>query len=413
MRILQKIAIKNVWRNRKRSLISMMSIAISVMTITLLFAWLAALRQDVITNLVNHLSGHIRIRHSKFDDFERLNPLAYSMENISAITESLQSLDYVHALSPRISAAALLYLDKDESLPVHCIGVHPSLEQGFYDPPIIQGKALNAPSSQTSQYAPAMVSSGLDRRFTLAENSTFTLLAATMMRSSNARSFQVQGVTHFPLASLNTATILIPLDAAQKLFRMPDRATELLVKIDPKTPLQEAVADIRSLLPTEISIVAWNEIDSSYTWIRTAEISYTIIAFIFFLLGSVSMINTTMMAVFERQHEIGMMLALGMDGSMIRLLFFLESLIIGLFGSLVGAILGIGIVVPLSYTGIDVSSQLGGVDMGISNFIYPQLDFTSTGLALVYAIFVVALVGYLSCRRASKLDPVQALRHET
>ena len=137
---------------------------------------------------------------------------------------------------------------------------------------------------------------------------------------------------------------------------------------------------------------------------------YDLIALFFFLLATTVIVNTTMMVVFERTKEIGTIAALGMTGGQISRLFFLESLFIGIAAALAGVALGSAIVLPLSQAGIDYSAAMEGVELNMSDVLYPRLSARSTVLVFCYAIAVTAAASYWPARKASRLQPVEALR---
>ncbi len=117
-----------------------------------------------------------------------------------------------------------------------------------------------------------------------------------------------------------------------------------------------------------------------------------------------------MMTIYERTREIGTIAAMGMEGSRIVRLFFLEALALGTIGSLAGVLAGIGIALPLSVTGLDLSAAMEGVDLEVSGTLRPALSLRSTLLVFVYAAAVAGLASLLPAARAARIRPVEALR---
>jgi len=140
------------------------------------------------------------------------------------------------------------------------------------------------------------------------------------------------------------------------------------------------------------------------------ETVYLFVALFFFILGSTVIINTTMMTVFERIREIGTLGAMGMEGKSLVKLFFLEAFFLGTGGSLLGVLLGIAIVLPLSHFGIDYGEAMEGMDMGISSIIYPILNLRSTVFVFFYSLAAASLTSLIPSSKAAKIEPVEALR---
>ena len=101
---------------------------------------------------------------------------------------------------------------------------------------------------------------------------------------------------------------------------------------------------------------------------------------------------------------------MGMTGGEIQKLFFLEAFYIGLIGALAGVILGIGLTIPFSITGIDLSGAMEGIDFDISNIIYPKLSLRSTLFVYIYSVAISSLATILPTRKAAHIEPVEALR---
>jgi ABC-type lipoprotein release transport system permease subunit len=91
-------------------------------------------------------------------------------------------------------------------------------------------------------------------------------------------------------------------------------------------------------------------------------------------------------------------------------LFFLEAFFIGAIASLSGTLLGIGITVPLSLHGLDISKLSEGMSLEVSNVLYPRLNWKSTLLVFLYAVTVASLASLFPSLRATRIEPVEALR---
>ena len=147
----------------------------------------------------------------------------------------------------------------------------------------------------------------------------------------------------------------------------------------------------------------------SYSLLESAQASYNIIALFFVFLGSTVVINTTMMVIFERLREIGTLAALGMSGSRLVTLFFLESLFIALLGGLVGVAIGSGVAWPLSIFGMNLGTAFEGISFELSSIVRPQVTFYSTVVVFIATVTIASLASLVVSRRVSRIDPVEAL----
>ena len=411
------LAWRNIGRNRKRSTLSLSAIAVAAMTITFLFSLLAGMDADLASNLINHFNGEVRIRHEEFGEYERFNPLHLRVRNASEVATAVIGTEGVAAVSPRISFPGAVFRE-ESTFGLQGRGIDFSLEGEYQDLEsiLVAGKLPDEAQAEGRRVA-TVIGNGVAERLELGIGDSFTLLATTMSRGSNAMTFEVSGVVDFPVSGLNNATFLAPLSAVQRLLRMDDSVTEILVKSAPGySPSQTAAALSRTVAGMEqrgeLIIQPWTEINTTYSFMEIARVTYSFIALFFFILGSTVIINTIMMTVFERKQEIGTLAALGMDGREITRLFFYEAAIMSFLGSLLGVIVGSAIVLPLSQTGINFSQAMQGVSMEISDILYPILQIRTLLGVLVVSTLVACIASYLPVRGVAKIEPVEALRSE-
>jgi len=214
--------------------------------------------------------------------------------------------------------------------------------------------------------------------------------------------------------ALDRASLWLPLDRARRLARMDDSATEVLAKLRPGSSSERAAAELRRAFEergwSDVDAKSWRSLPTAWPLMATISAVYNVMALFFFVLGSSVIVNTTMMAIYERTREIGTIAALGMSASQVVGLFFLEALALGTIGSLAGVLVGIGIALPLSVTGLDFGAAMEGVDLEISSVLRPALNLRSTLLVFLYAAAVAAVASLVPASRAARIRPAEALR---
>ena len=138
--------------------------------------------------------------------------------------------------------------------------------------------------------------------------------------------------------------------------------------------------------------------------------------FIFYAIIGIAMmfgiINTMLMSVFERIHEFGVLMAVGMKNRRLFVMILLEAFLLGISGTVIGAVIGYLIYLPLADSGINLSAFADGLNsIGSGSVIYPIL----TPESIVSAIFVIPAIAVLGAiypaLRAARLDPITAIRH--
>jgi putative ABC transport system permease protein len=241
-----------------------------------------------------------------------------------------------------------------------------------------------------------------------------TLFTKTRFSGSNAGTFRVTGIVHFPVFVFNQKSFFLPIDVASELLQLGDMATEILVLVKNEDNLSGAASGISAILKDsriENAIVErWNESDYVFAYIQLINVSFLFLSLFFFLLGTTVIVNTTMMVIYERMREIGTISAMGMTGGEIVRLFFLEAFYISAIAAFAGVVLGYVAVQILSVTGLNLELLGRGINMEFSSIIYPSASPLTALFVYIYAVAVSSLVSLVPSRHASRIEPVEALR---
>ena len=423
---LRSIAYRNIFRNRRRSILSGTAIAVAAAGIVLLFSFLAGMMDDIRYNQQTYVSGAVRIRHGDYTKHERLNPLHLTVWNYEDILTCIASESGVVAQSARIRFPARIYRE-DDSYDIEALGLNFETEGEFQDLSqrvVVEGRL---PESGAKE---AALGYGLAQKTGLEIGDKVTLLASTAGRGSNAMTFTVTGLLTFPMHGLDKGVLYAPLDRVQYFLKMPGQVQEILIKTDGKEEARLLADRLRGKLDQKadgenpegtdpglgernrdgLEILSWKEIPGSFSFLEMASTVYTIVALFFFILASTVILNTTIMVIFERMKEIGTMGAMGLRGREMVRLFFLEAFFIGVIGSGVGVLLGIVFTQILHSTGISFGSAMEGVDFDMSTVVYPRLSLRSTVLVFFYSLGVSSIVVLFPARKVSRIQPVEALR---
>lgn len=406
---LSKIAWRNIGRNRRRSVLSIAAIAVAAMTITFFTSMIEGMQVDLSRNLINFYSGEVRVRNAGYDEHAQLNPLHLDVPEYRRTAEVILGTDGVEAVSPRIEFPARIYED-EESFRAFGVGYDPDYEGGYQDLAAVvrEGRLPEAGANE------AILGIRLAERIGAETGEKFTILSTTKNRGTNAITLTVTGIADFPVEALNETHFLTPLDRVRYFLRMDEGVTEILVKSEDRVDNAELAERIGSRLENAdlsgLQAVPWERIGTSYGMVQMMNISYNFMAVFFFLLGSTVIITTTMMIVYERTKEIGTIAALGMTGREIVWLFFLEALFLALIGSGAGVAVGTGISAVLGKTGMDLSGAMEGIDLEISNVLFPRINLRAVVFTFAYSVGIASLVSFIPSRKAAKIEPVKALR---
>ncbi|MFA5448636.1 MAG: FtsX-like permease family protein, partial [Sphaerochaeta sp.] len=383
-------------------------IAVSVMSIILLLALLDSMEDDMRHTLTTYYTGDVRVRHDQYTYYERYTPLHLNLDTEKTQT-LIRTVETVVASTPRITFGASLHVG-DRSRPVQAVGVDFTQEQQFIDfAHILSEGAVPAPGTHE-----VILGIGLAQTLGLTVGDRLTLLAKTALQGSNAISFTVSGLIAPPVGMVVANGLYLNLSSAQRLLMMDTKATDIVIKAQHSTDLRQLAQIIEDTLhqgDIEAQASAFMDINELYGFLATAKLIYWVIALIFFILGSTVIINTTMMVVYERMAEIGMMKAMGMSDRRTSSLFMLEGFFISAVGAGIGLIIGVIVTLILSKVGLDFTEALSGIEMEISSILRPQVDLLTALLVALFGMVIATLSTLIPSRRAAKIQIVEALHY--
>ena len=229
---------------------------------------------------------------------------------------------------------------------------------------------------------------------------------------------EIVGIINSPNPMINKGTGFLPLATALADLEMEGAVTEIVLSLPASTRLDEKVAQFNQTLASSfpaLTALSWRELATDY--IAMAEMKSKgsgMLVLLIFIIAAVGISNTMLIAVYERFREIGMMRALGMKNSSIRMTFLLEAGGIGLIGSLAGLVLGAIVTYFMVNYGIDYSNIVGDMDIGyrVQGVFRAAWHPEAMVQAVFFGTLISMVVALLPASRALKLKITDCLRHE-
>jgi putative ABC transport system permease protein len=229
---------------------------------------------------------------------------------------------------------------------------------------------------------------------------------------------EIVGIISCPNPLINKGVGFLPLSVAQYDLDMEGAATEIVLSFAEGVDAERHLREIRPILTREfpdLTVLSWKELARDFVALADMKsTSSRILIFMIFVIAAIGISNTMLIAVYERVREIGMMRAMGMQDSSIRIAFLLEAGGIGIIGSLAGLIAGTLATYPIVRWGIDYSSLLGNMDVGYRiHGVYrgawhPEAMIT----AAVIGVILSVAIALIPASRALKMKITDCLRYE-
>lgn len=402
--IVSVLAWRNLWRNYRRTLIMITAVTVGVWAMIFMTALIRGMVNDMMMDGVRNLPGHVQVHRPGFRDDPSVNNLIEIPDG-----EIARRLDtaQVSAWSSRINVPAVISSER-ESRGVILIGIEPEKDNALTKlaDSVVDGRFLEGPGDTG-----LVVGRRLLERLDTDLGKRVVLMSQDPDNEIADRGFRVVGVYEASLESQEEGAVYAGKDVIAAMLGIPDRVTEVAVMGDDYRNVEPIYSEVHALFGDELEVLRWTEVASYLGSMLNVMDGFVLVWFVvIFLALSFGLVNTLVMAVFERVREIGLMLALGMRPGAILAQVLIESLLLLAIGLALGSLLAWLTVLPFE-DGMDLSAVADGMEMfGMSNVLYPQLTLDDVLLANAVVLFLGFIASLSPAWRASRYEPMDAIR---
>jgi len=402
---LLRFAVRNVVRNLRRSVLTMLAMAAGLFVLIFLKGVTDGYVDDQIESALGVSRGHLAVRAVEDGG---------AVVDAASVVRALESDPRVIAAAPRVRFEGFAKSETG-SAGVVVLGVDADAEARATRLPraVVDGAFL--PPAATGDLTPSVVGADLARRLGLARDGRVTLLVEGADGAMVAEVFRVAGIFRTGDGAFDAATMYVPRDAAKRMLSPPGDATEVIARVRDPLRADEIAARVGAdPALAGLSTRSWQEyvpeLRQGMQMLRAVELVRSITLF---LLVGVGIFNTVMMSLYERRREFGVLLAVGMRPAAVFRCVVLEISVIAFHALLVGTAAGLGVTQTwLGARGIDVESVGGRLPNSLpgANVIHPVVHadnlLAATAWILATSIAVLIVPGW----RLLRLDPADALR---
>jgi ABC-type lipoprotein release transport system permease subunit len=407
MRQLLKIAYRDLIRNRRRSLLTLMAIAVGVSLLVFMSGFIQGAIADSVENNIRLQTGHLKIRAESYDEDKVSLAWEDLLDNPEELAARVKALDGVEAASPVLWASGIVST-REESVGVRVFGidplsdVHARIRDG-----LAAGEYL-----QPDDRSGLLLGQRLAESLGVAVGDQISLLVNTADEAPDEAIFTVRGLYATGVPVYDDITVFLPLSKAQAFTHTEGRASMILVLLKDCELADGLAAALRA---PGYTVLTWSEMNQVILQAIQAGMGMLYIMYLVVLMVvAVVIANTLLMSVFERIREMGILSALGMKGREILLMFLVEAGILGGVGVILGVILGSLGVFYLSKVGLHIGEMatMTTVSAAYGSTIYARFAPAETGGVAIAAMIIILLASLYPARFAARLQPVDALRVE-
>jgi len=401
-----RIAARSVFRNKRRTVITLLSIIFGCMAIIVFGGFVDYSMWGLRESTIHSRLGHLQVYKAGYSEKGGTNPLAYTIEDYPRIKAIIEDEDHVDFVTSRLEFSGLIGGAESS---VICLGkgVEPEKERELgMSVSIVEGKDLTS-----ERLEEGIIGKGLAEGLGVKIDDYLTILTSTAEGALNAVDFKLRGIFRTGVKEYDDVAVMVPMELAKTLL-YTENVQSIVVVLD-ETENTDLVADNLekkfSQANLDLEIKTWSDLATFYHQVvQLYGGIFWVVRFIILVIVIFSIANTMTMSVFERMREIGTIRAMGTKRRGVLSLFIMEGLILGALGGALGLAFGTIAAKLLSIKGIYIPPPPTFTEgyTALINVVPKDLIFAfclAVGTALVSSIYPAF--------KAARLKVVDALRY--
>ncbi|MFH0786593.1 MAG: ABC transporter permease [Pseudomonadota bacterium] len=411
MRNLFKIAIRNLRRYKRRTILTSSLIAIGVIFVLLFVGVTGSFKSMMTGQMTDSMLGHIQIHRKGYIASIDNLPLTMNMkpQAVKKMEKVFQEIPDIESYSPRIKFGGM-FSSFNETTNIRLNGVNPEMEMKTL--PLLASRITDG--EKTIKKGEIVIPELLSRGMKVKVGDTIVVIATNKDGSVNGKQMRVSGIIE-SITGPGGRDGYVHIEDAMEILRMEEmEVSEIAIRLKDFGKLQAAYTTLTNRLSGELNkqgkpafeVHTWEALTPFYNIIRMIDIMTIFIKIMLIAIVLISVMNVMIMAVYERIREIGTIAAIGTMPGKILSTFVIEGFWLGIIGAVVGNVVGVGITYILKVAKItfDFGRQ---TDLVLSPSVTVQ-DMSMISLIVI----VVAVLGSLQpAFKASRMEPIEALRH--
>lgn len=406
MKTIFKLAWRNIWRNKRRTLITIASVFFAVILSVLISSMKEGLFTNMIKTSVEDFTGYVQLQNKDYFDEKILDNSFVLDQNLE---KQLQAQSNIKAYLPRIESFALAATDK-QTKGTMVVGIDLAKESLYHQlaERVVEGKYI-----QNANEKGIMLGDGLAKRLKLSINDTLILLGAGYHGSTAAGKYPVKAILKFGSPDLSKQIVFLPLTQAENLFNLEKQYTAINLVLKNKQNFKETAQALNKTLAKEIKAYHWEELMPEMKKMIDSERSEGyIFMFILYMVVSFGMFGTSLMMLSERRKEFGVMISIGMKKMKLALSVWIEIILLSLWGAFLGMLAAFPICyyfhkkpIPLS-ADMKESMEDYGIEAVLQFSIRQDIFLTQATIVFVLA----SIISIYSFIKILNYNPIKAMR---
>ena len=408
-----KIAFRNIWRNKRRTLFCFTAVGIAVFFIVIYSSMIEGMIKSINDTVQIYELGHVKVVSSQYEAESEYMPVQYPVadgKSWEELAADIHKIPGVRSVLPRITTMATLQESTIKHATLWGLDLEKETAINHFNMTNRNDGMLPGGKWPTDANECA-VGFAFAEKAGLKVGDRIPLKTISANYSERFWSPVITGIFNFDYIKIDEQYIIVDFERLQRLLVLGEGTQSLIIYAEDDKMSGAITAGVRNLLGDDNVVTEWND---NY-WVaimRMVEPIYSIVFLVFLIVASFLIINTVVMIIHERIKEIGMMGCLGMTRGEIVKVFFFESVFMAAFGALAGVIIGGLISGVFSENPIRMGDMYGNTfsEMPMSQSIFMMFSPVILIRAWIMGVVVASLFTLIPSLKSAFVEPVEALR---
>jgi len=398
-----KIAWKNVWRSRGRSLVVIGSIVVGIWALLFGTGFMNGFMVGYMANIIDHDISNIQIHNP---EFKKDLDIKFFIKNGEEKASTIRTWEGVKGATTRTIVSGMISSPKKASgIQIRGVDLKNEAIVTSLDSIVSEGTYFEGINRN-----PVLIGSKLAENLSVKVKSKVVLTFNDSHGNITAAAFRVAGIVKSSSLSINEMYAYVRQEDINRLIGQEGQVHEIAIITDPRFEESAIVNKYTSIYNGDIA-ESWREIAPELAMMSEMYSSMLYVLMTIILTALVfGIVNTMLMAVLERFRELGMLMAVGMNKVKVYFMILIETVFLGVVGAPIGLFIGWATIHYYTLNGVDLSNYSEGLEaFGYSSILYPYLD-TNVYITVTIGVIITAVIGALyPAWKAIKLNPVEAL----
>ncbi len=404
MILLLKMSIRNIWRNPRRSAVTIAAVASGISAIMFLWGFTTGTIDDMRRNAIDMITGHVQVLpKGAFGQ----NATYKTLKEDSGLMETLKNHPDIQTVSGQVTSRALVGTDK-HSRGALLTGVNPDNEKSItrLHKKFVEGRYLSGHGKEI------ILGDRLAHKIKCSVGDEIVVMAQDRYGMSMGLTCNIVGIFHSGYQAMDERFAYVNIATLQNILGLEGELSKIIVKLNKTNAVSQVTKDLQNNPKLkQHDVVSWAKIMPSVEqWAQYADGVGFFIMITVIIVVAISIMNTVLMSVMERTKEFGVMLAVGMSGNKIIFLVFLETVFLEAIGVLFGVSLGSALIHYFGVAGVSLEHVASALETNfMSPIVFTIFDWGRIGFSIMILLVLTVFAAIYPAKKAATLEPVKAI----